>query len=531
MPEKCDICGVAALESEHFSEESLPFRRTKRYCPACRARLFRRAFAVLAILCLAVCCAGVVCALHQQVDLLDSGLVRCSLLIIFQWLMILPHELGHATAGRAFKFQQIRILVGSGTALFAFRLLGIPTLINLIPFGGITLSKPPSQVSRWQNIGFVGAGLLVNVTVAAIAWCFIPSGRLFNFHTSTVWRLLFWANVIVLGENLFPHHVQTPFGRLSSDGLQLWNALFRWNRTIYQRSTRRSWWAVGFGHLVKWVTVAVLALGVLFFIAVAFLPFSSQGMQPGLEIKIGLPLFMLALAFVAGWAAMRVAKHRILTVITPAPPAGSQSTLSLPPELYQLVLQALDYAKQNDFASAEKLIDQALTSLPNAEADGCWPLLQIRLSFIISQNDLARAEKVCLESVGLAVKIESKIRVLDGFASHLLYQSAAGSLASAERLARQALELAPGTLTLKGTLGGTLVEQGRYAEAEPFLQECLNRSAALHDQGISAFYLGSSRLSTGNRGEARRLIERAMVLYPEPWLLAKAQTRLKELAA
>jgi tetratricopeptide (TPR) repeat protein len=528
MPERCDICGIAALESEHFTQEALPFARTKRYCPACRQRLYRRVFAVLAIIPVVAGCAGIFDALRRHVNLLDSAPVQWSLFLIFQWLMILPHELGHAAAGRALGFRQLRILIGSGKPLFSFKLFGVPTLINLIPFGGITLSKPANPVPRWRYLAFVGAGLLVNLTAAAIAWCFVAPGELFNIHAGTAVTPFFWANVLVLAENLFPHQGHTPSGPLNSDGLQLWNLLFRWNKHLKIEPARRPFWELVLRHLLKWTGFLVMLGGVLFFVLVAALPFLERNGASGWQLKIVLPAIMLGLALVTGWAAVRIAKHPISSVATPTLHGSFRPLLSVTPEQNKLLRQAIERAKQNDFVAAEALVDQAFAGMPDSKAAGCWPLVLLKLEYIVSQNDIARAEKVCLNWVNQAATTEEKVRILDGLASQILYKPASSFLDNAERLARQALELAPGFLTLKGTLGGILVEQGRFAEAEPLLRECLERSPALHDQGICAFYLGIAKLGAGDRSEAKRLIKRGMVLHPEPWLMAKAEAKLKE---
>jgi tetratricopeptide (TPR) repeat protein len=529
MPERCDICGIAALETEHFAQETLPFIRTKRYCPACRQRLYRRVFAVLTVVPVVVACAGIFNALRRHASLLDSVANQWALLFIFHWVMILPHELGHAAAGRVFGFKQIRILIGSGKHLFSFQLFGFPTLVNLIPFGGITLSKPPNPTRRWQYLVFVGAGLLVNGTAAAIAWCFAAPGALFNLHTGSAVTPFFWSNVLVLAENLFPHQVQTPYGTLNNDGLQLWNVLFRWNKPLKLEPARVPAWELALRHLFKWTIFLVMVGAALLFIAVGTLPFLQHYESDGWEIKIVLPAIMLGLALVTAWAAVRIVKHPIRTVATPGLPVGFRQLLSVTPEQNKLLRQAIEYANQKDFPAAEALLDQALAGTPESKAIGRWPLQHLKLEYIVLQNDVSRAEKACLDWVNQAATIEEKIRILDGFISQVLYKSIVSFLNTAERLARQALELAPGTLTLKGTLGGVLVEQGRFAEAEPLLRECLERSPALHDQGISAFYLGVAKLSIGDRNEAKRLIKRGMVLYPEPWLLAKAQAKLKEL--
>ncbi len=529
MPEQCDICGVAALENQRFAEEALPFRRTKRYCPACRRKLYGRVFAVIIFFPVVGCCIGLFETLQRHVSVLDSVLVRWSLLLVFQWLMILPHELGHAVAGRTLGFRGIRILVGSGKPLLSFEAFGIPALINLVPFGGITLRDRAVPVPRSRYLVFLAAGATVNVTAAAIAWWFMAPGELFAFHAGGATMLFFWANVVVLVENLTPHRSPTPFGLLESDGLQLWNVLFKWNKPVELGSARLPSWEVWLRWQLKWTLFAVMAGASMLFVALAILPFLGQGERSDWNLRIVAPVIMLVLAYVTGWAAVRVAKHPVPTVAIPTLSPGSRQVLSLTPEQKGLLEKAAEHANQKDFAAAEAFIDQALSGVPARSASACWPLQQVRLGYIISQNDVARAERVCLAWTNQSVMIEDKIRSLDCLASLLLYKSIPGSLGTAERLARQALDLAPGTLTLKGTLGGILAEQGRIAEAEPLLRECLERSPELHDQGISALYLGVVKLATGRRAEAKRLIRQGMVLHSEPWLLAKAKAKLKEL--
>jgi hypothetical protein len=91
--------------------------------------------------------------------------------------------------------------------------------------------------------------------------------------------------------------------------------------------------------------------------------------------------------------------------------------------------------------------------------------------------------------------------------------------------------MAPGTLTLKGTLGSILVEQGNYAEGELLLHDCLDRSPALHDRAITSFYLGMIKVRIGDAKQGKRLIKRGMKMYPEAWMIAKGNMLLKEARA
>lgn len=526
MSERCDICGVAAREEEHFTEEQLPLCRSKCYCPSCLQRFYYRIFAGLAMIPVVICGAGIVDALHRHTRMLDSELVCVSLLVMFQWVMTFPHELGHAIAGRVLGFQQIRILVGSGKPLFSFQFFGIPTLISLIPLGGLTLSGPVAAPSRWRYLAFVAAGPLVNLLVVGVSCWAIPSGRVFTFPNGSAASIFFWANVIVIAENLIPYQAITPFGTLPNDGLLLWKVLFRWDELTTSKPARVPAWEFGIRHMLKWTVFSMMAGATMFFVAIGILPFLGTTGLHGWEIKLLLPMVMSLLALVSGWAAWRVVKH-------PIPPTaiheGMQQSLPLSSEQMQRLAQAIECAQNRNLAEAERLVDELLSAIPDTSLAGCWPLVQLKLRFIVVLNDVSRAENICREWVSRAPTIEDKIRILDFLSCQLLFESSPPVLDTAERLARQALELAPTALTLKGTLGGILAEQGRFAEAEPLLQECLKLSTKLHDKGISSFYLSLVKLASGDRSRARELIKRSMIFHPEPWLLSKARRKLAEM--
>ncbi|MGZ8940988.1 MAG: hypothetical protein ACXW32_17420, partial [Limisphaerales bacterium] len=77
-------------------------------------------------------------------------------------------------------------------------------------------------------------------------------------------------------------------------------------------------------------------------------------------------------------------------------------------------------------------------------------------------------------------------------------------------------------------LGALLAERGAFTDAEPLLRAC-HQSPALHDRGITSYYL--ARLAEHNRDlpTARKLAKQSIALYPEPWLTEKASTLLTRL--
>jgi tetratricopeptide (TPR) repeat protein len=181
-----------------------------------------------------------------------------------------------------------------------------------------------------------------------------------------------------------------------------------------------------------------------------------------------------------------------------------------------------------DFAQAAALVAQLMPVISNHNSDGYVQLLLTKLNCLLALHQIEQAEVLCLDYAQRDVSKEQKLKVLDGTASYLLYQSSSAYLKQAERVARMGLEIAPGTLTLKGTLGSILVEQGHYAEGEPLLRECLDRSLALHDRAIASFYLGLLQLRNGHAEQGERLMKRGMKMYPEPWLVMKGNKLLHE---
>src|SRR5215467_7565015 len=98
MSDRCDVCGIAALESQRFIEENFPFMRRRNYCPACHLKLVHRIYLVFTVVILAIAIFLICAAARTKEPILDYGGFWLLFLVIVQWLMIIPHELGHAIA-------------------------------------------------------------------------------------------------------------------------------------------------------------------------------------------------------------------------------------------------------------------------------------------------------------------------------------------------------------------------------------------------------------------------------------------------
>ena len=82
----------------------------------------------------------------------------------------------------------------------------------------------------------------------------------------------------------------------------------------------------------------------------------------------------------------------------------------------------------------------------------------------------------------------------------------------------------PANKSLSGTVGNVLVDLGRFREAEPHLQRCLE-SESHQDQAIASYCLALVRESQNNLPAAIRLLDQTLVLGGEPWLLKRVHAK------
>jgi hypothetical protein len=535
MPDRCDKCGILALESKSFAEERIPFRRAKHYCPACHQKFYERVYLVsfLVVLFLATIEIANVLRGHREVTTFSG--MWWLLICLIQWLMIVPHELGHAIAGKLLGFTQIRIMIGAGKPFLSFDLAGFYWIINPIPFGGLTYSASPGKLHRWKHLVFVGGGLSVNLIIGGIAWCFIGAGGLFG-PSGGLAKLIFWANLLIVAQNLIPWVVRTSIGSIPNDGLQIWQILFRWNKPPKNPSTTIPFWEVLICHVLKWLIFAVVVIVTLFLGFAVLIPFARPfaGMAPmGIAGKLLWLAIFLPLTALCGWYCWRVYREPVAKMrrpaATPEQPVNFRSLLN--EEQFEMLQHASKLLKGKFYPEAVMLLERLLPVIADQNSEGYRQLLKAKVQCLFSLQRGDEAEALSLDYARRDVSREQKLKLLDEVASFILYQDSSAFLKHAERLARVCLEIAPGTLTLKGTLGALLAEQGNYSEAEPLLADCLERSPALHDRGIATFYLGMIKLHAGEAKDGKRLVKRGMNMYPEIWIVAKGQQLLKDVRA
>jgi tetratricopeptide (TPR) repeat protein len=184
-------------------------------------------------------------------------------------------------------------------------------------------------------------------------------------------------------------------------------------------------------------------------------------------------------------------------------------------------------------AAAELIANRLLIALTNtvssAESEPHLFLAAAgkKLFAIMLQSD-GRFESECTAFLRTIISDQQKITLLDQLACIPLVQQTPEFYQSAEFCIRKALQIAPESLTLKGTLGALLAERNDFASAEPLLRAC-HQSPADNDRGITSYYLALLAENSGDFQTARRLAKQSIAIYRQPWLIKKANTLLNRI--
>jgi tetratricopeptide (TPR) repeat protein len=519
MLDHCDICGIAALESQEFRLHRPMFGQPRRECPTCYDKRNKRALLCTYAIVFLFGFISIGRTFGSQTPFLDRPGIALMFFFVLQVAIVLPHELGHALVARRLQFNNVRIMIGSGRVLLTTKLFGFPIIFNRVPFGGLTLLGPLPSPNTRKSLAVVAAGPIVNLVIIVIVSPFI-SWRGFFDGTATWPELIFWSNALVLVVNLIPHTVSTSYGMVANDGLQIWRLLTRLPNPTNRGTLRISRLELALCHALKWLILSITSATSIFLArgSVWLVRNHSAATSPTFNWTIG--LIVMALAILVGWITIRIYQNPI-SLRRPQRSVAHYTTQQL-----ELVKKGNAEYAGKDYAEAERTFDQAMSLIQDRNLPEFAELYLAKLKTHIQRGEADRAEELCLQLVTENLHKEQKIRVLDGLAYLFLSQPSSLWLHHAERLARKSLDLTPGQPTLKATLGGVLTEQGKFSEAEPFLRECLDQSHAIDDQAISSFYLGWINAASGNCSEGQRLIKYAMIALPEPWLIAKGRNLL-----
>ncbi len=198
----------------------------------------------------------------------------------------------------------------------------------------------------------------------------------------------------------------------------------------------------------------------------------------------------------------------------------NEALLKVPGHLAFLILKGELLMANGQFREAE---DHFASIVRQANLSGGTRviLLQKEIRAILCQGDLERAQRRSDEYLLEFESVQEKIFLLDLLSCLPFTEGLRNCLGNAERWSVQALQIQPENLTLKGTRGALLVEQGHFDEAKALLQEVYEKSEADMDQGISALYLALIAKERRDAKTAERLANNAKQLFPAPWLLER----------
>jgi Tfp pilus assembly protein PilF len=383
-------------------------------------------------------------------------------------------------------------------------------------------------------------------------------------------RILALANLFLAAESLVPFVLSSAYGKIPSDGLALFQIVFR--RQIPHvpqgnarpASPRQRMVRLG----LKWFGITFLAFCFGLCIALAFLLFWNPGRGTSQKLWVA-ALLLLGLAAGLAWAISRVWQTPIVKgASSPSETRTDNTTRSVSnqvvitdpwygdPKFVGVLEKVQALMKNQEWATARKMAEAALAQCPNSmllqlvraetlrnagdfrEAEEQYAILLRdfdpgietraawtceRLKTVIGQRDYERARALGEEAVREMIGKEHKINLMDRLACLPIMDGTRDYLDEAYKWCEQALELAPENLTLLGTKGSLLIELGHIGEGVPLLEKVYKTSEARIDKGISALYLGLAASSAGELTAAKQWADEARKWFPEPWLLQRLE--------
>jgi len=144
---------------------------------------------------------------------------------------IFPHEFGHALVGRWLGLRVFKVFIGSGRTITRRKVLGIDTEFKAVPLGGFTFLTPVER--RWcrlKQFASVLAGPLTSLVFCLAVLLFLPVEALWSLGSLddglAPAQVFFYANLLILVTNLWPHRFVSPLGTFSNDGRLLFEIAF-----------------------------------------------------------------------------------------------------------------------------------------------------------------------------------------------------------------------------------------------------------------------------------------------------------------
>lgn len=241
MSATCHRCGAFDPAGNVFRSERLPFRGARIYCPKCHAKL-EESF-LLGILALNVVFGliGFVTLWLNPASTVGHVFVNLFLIQFVILPSVIVHEFAHAIVGKLCGLTVLKIWIGRGKTIYRLKFFGFDTEFKMIPVGGLTfLTHGFKSKLRVRYFLAILAGPFINMVILAVAWKF-TSWRNFSLESSIQFAaFVAFAQIFILVENLLPYRIQTALGRLSTDGLSLFQLLLSKSPDVLNSNLRFS---------------------------------------------------------------------------------------------------------------------------------------------------------------------------------------------------------------------------------------------------------------------------------------------------
>jgi Flp pilus assembly protein TadD len=170
---------------------------------------------------------------------LGIALIHVGFIYLFIWIMVIPHELGHALAGSILSFRVFHVIIGFGRTIFVRNLLGCEWDIRHLSIGGVTVTASRSpRFYRFRFFIVVLAGPLVNAFFVVVPFWVATRGNninQFGFWQASMLVDFAAANAISLVSTLWPRKIATIAGITDNDGLLLLTIPFKSEKVLEQR--------------------------------------------------------------------------------------------------------------------------------------------------------------------------------------------------------------------------------------------------------------------------------------------------------
>jgi len=231
---RCDSCGCESPLTAAFIHQPVSFRRgrTRCLCPACfkRQRTRRAASSTVSFL----LAGALFCATEVYIRKIGGIVprdraVNFGLFIVFIYLLLIPHEMGHAIAAWLCRWEVFRINFGIGPCWLRGSIAGIPIQFRLIPDRG-SVSTSSLRQDDWRFCRFItiAAGPLANLAIAILAIEFVGGWKIFiNDPFASIWSTLALASGLQFLGSIIPQTHLMQEGPIGSDGLQMAQLLFK----------------------------------------------------------------------------------------------------------------------------------------------------------------------------------------------------------------------------------------------------------------------------------------------------------------